>query len=117
MKFALVSNMLPPSESAHAAIIERLLRDLDPNNYCLLSSRDYTAEDQPSFSQRLAGKYFYLPPPFQFTRGYRFGLQTVRERLNLIIAIISRTRSILRILKSEKCDAVVVCTGGNEIFD
>jgi glycosyltransferase involved in cell wall biosynthesis len=115
MKFALISNVLPPSESAHAAIIHRLLRDLDPTNYCLLSSRDYvTAKDHTGC---LPAKHYYLPPPFQFTRGYRLGMRFVREQVNLGVGIVQRARLIARILRREKCEAVVVCTGGNEILD
>jgi glycosyltransferase involved in cell wall biosynthesis len=117
MKFALISNILPPSESAHAMIIHRLLRDLDPASYCLLSSRDYVTGNQPVYSGRLPGKHYYLPPTYQFTRGYRFGLQSLREQVNLWLGILMRARTIARILRSEKCEAVVVCTGGNEILD
>jgi glycosyltransferase involved in cell wall biosynthesis len=117
MKFALISNVLPPSESAHAMIIQRLLRDLDPASYCLLSSRDYMTGDQPNYSDRLAGKHYYLPPTFKFTRGYRFGIQRLREHTNLALGVLQRARLIARILRREKCGAVVVCTGGNEILD
>ncbi|HKR01609.1 MAG TPA: glycosyltransferase [Pyrinomonadaceae bacterium] len=117
MKFALISNILPPSETAHAAIIHRLLRDLDPNSYCLLSVRDYETGDQPNYSERLPGKYYHLRPTFQLTRGYRFGMRAARERVNLWMGILSRARAIARILRREKCEAVVVCTGGNEILD
>ena len=117
MKFALVSNVLPPSESAHAAIIHRLLRDLDPETYCLLSSVDYTSDNGPNYTGRLPGKYYHLPPSFQFTRGYRFGMQALREKVNLVIAVVLRGRTISRILKRETCDAVIICTGGREILD
>lgn len=117
MKFALVSNVLPPSESAHAAIIHRLLRNLDPETYCLLSSVDYTSDNGPNYTGRLPGKYYHLPPSFQFTRGYRFGLQALREKVNLVIAVVLRGRTISRILKRETCDAVIICTGGREILD
>src|SRR5688500_12120551 len=117
MKFALVSNVLPPSESAHAAIIYRLLRNLDPETYCLLSSADYTSDHSPNYTGRLPGKYYHLPPGFKFTRGYRFGLQGLREKLNLAIAVVLRGRTIGRILKQEACDSVIVCTGGREILD
>lgn len=117
MKFALISNVLPPSESAHAMIIHRLLRDLDPASYCLLSSRNYVTGEQPNYSGRLAGKHYYLPPTFRFTRGYRFGLQFLREQSNLALGVALRARAIARILRRENCEAVVVCTGGNEILD
>ncbi|MBV9925977.1 MAG: glycosyltransferase [Acidobacteria bacterium] len=117
MRFALISNVLPPSETAHAAIIQRLLRDLDPESYCLLSSRDYTSGDAPDYSERLPGRYYYLPPPYQIQRGHRFGLKDLRERANLVLGVLVRARHIARILRRERCDRVVVCTGGNEIFD
>lgn len=117
MKFALISNVLPPSESAHAMIIHRLLRELDPESYCLLSSKDYTAPDEVNYSARLPGRHYYLPPTFQLTRGYRFGLGFWRERINFVMGVVLRARHIARILRSEKCEAVVVCTGGNEILD
>lgn len=117
MKFALVSNVLPPSESAHAAIIYRLLRNLDPETYCLLSSADYTSNDGPNYTGRLPGNYYHLPPSFQLTRGHRFGLENLRKKLNLAIGVVLRARTISRILKSEKCDTLIVCTGGREILD
>lgn len=117
MKFALISNVLPPSESAHATIIHRLLRDLDPSCYCLLSSRDYVSGAGADYSGRLAGRHYHLAPTFRFTRGYRFGLRRARENANLVLGVLLRARAIARILRREKCEAVVVCTGGNEILD
>jgi glycosyltransferase involved in cell wall biosynthesis len=118
MKFALISKVLPPSETAHAAIIQRLLRDIDPANYCLLSSTDYGSEySGPDYTDRLDGKFYHLPEPYQLIHGYRFGLNRIRERLNLLLAIADRARIIRRIIKQEQCDAVVVCTGGREVFD
>jgi glycosyltransferase involved in cell wall biosynthesis len=116
MKFALVSNVLPPSESAHAAIINRLLRNLDPETYCLLSSTDYTNYSGPNYTDPLPGKYYHLQS-FEFTRGYRFGMQALRKRINLTIGLALRVRTIARILKRENCDTVIVCTGGLEILD
>ncbi|HEX8148854.1 MAG TPA: glycosyltransferase [Pyrinomonadaceae bacterium] len=117
MRFALISNVLPPSETSHAAILQRLLRDFDPESYCLLSSRDYTRGGGPDYSGRLPARYYHLPPPYQLTRGYRFGLARARERANLMLGVLLRARHIARILRRERCDRVVVCTGGNEIFD
>src|SRR5437899_5639058 len=115
-KVALISNVLPPSETAHAAIIERLLRNWNPDTYCLLSSTNYTNDKQPNYSRKLPGKYYYLPPLFEFRRDL-FQQQTLREQTKLLIALLSRTLAIARILWRERCDAVVVCTGGNEVLD
>lgn len=117
MKFALISNVLPPSESANAMIIYRLLRELDPSSYCLLSSRDYDNPDEPDYSARLPGKYYHLVPVVQLLRGTRFGLNEIRKRINLGLEVALRGRNIARILRREKCDAVIVCTGGGTFLD
>src|SRR4029079_12261404 len=48
---------------------------------------------------------------------YGMGLRLLRERVNFGVGVIARARAIARILRQEKCDAVVVCTGGIEILD
>lgn len=98
-------------------IIHRLLRDLDPGCYCLLSSRNYNTGDQPNYSGRLAGRYYYLPPALEVTRGNSLLLQAAGEAITLGLRVVLRGRAIARILRREKCAAVVVCTGGNEILD
>jgi glycosyltransferase involved in cell wall biosynthesis len=115
MKVAWVSNVLPPSHTAHAAIILRLLRGRDPASYCLLSGRDYVNDDHGLVTDRLPGRYYHLRT-FRITRGYRFGMATVRHSLNLMLDL-QRVLLIARILREEKCDAVVACTGGDEIVD
>ena len=117
MKFALISNVLPPSETAHAAIIHRLLRDLDGSSYCLLSARDYTSGEQPNYSGELPAKYYHLRPLFKAPIGSNRGLRAALEVATFGLGVILRARAIARILKREKCDAVMVCTGGNEVQD
>jgi glycosyltransferase involved in cell wall biosynthesis len=115
VKVAWVSNILPPSHTAHAAILHRLLRDRDPATYCLLSARNYADGAQEEWSGRLAGRYYHLHT-WRLTRGYRFGLARVRAAVNLVLDL-RRVSTIARILRRERCDAVVACTGGDEIVD
>ena len=115
MKVAWISNVLPPSHTAHAAIIERLLRDRDPRSYILLSARDYVSEGGDQWSARLPGTYYRIRT-FRLEHGYRFGMSYVRVRLNLLLDI-RRVFVIAGILRRERCDAVVACTGGDEISD
>jgi glycosyltransferase involved in cell wall biosynthesis len=115
VKFAFISNILPPSHTAHAAIINRLLRDRDPETYCLLSARDYVTGEQPTYSDRLPGPYYHLRK-YRLTRGHRWGLARVRIGLNSLFVVL-RAVLIARILRREKCGAVVACTGGDEIVD
>ena len=117
MRFALVSNILPPGDSSHAAVIHRLLRDLDPRHYCLVSSGNTGTGGRAADPGALAGTRHDLAPAPRLTRGYRMGLRLWRERLNFGVGVIVRARAIARILRREECDAVVVCTGGHEILD
>jgi glycosyltransferase involved in cell wall biosynthesis len=116
VKFALVSHTVPPGDSSHAAIIFRLLRDLDPRSYCLISSGT-EASGSSSEAGRLEGTHYYLAPVPRLTRGYRMGLRVWRERVNFGVGVIARARAIARILRKEQCDAVIACTGGLEILD
>ena len=115
MKVAWVSNVLPPSHSAHAAVLSRLLRGRDPATYCLLSGRDYVHDDHGLVTERLPGRYYHLRT-LRITRGYRFGMAAVRHSLNLVLDL-QRVFLIAKILRREGCDAVVACTGGDEIVD
>jgi hypothetical protein len=116
MKFALMSFTLPPSPNSHGAIVYRLLQDFDPDEYCLLSSGSEIS-DAPEPALRLHGKRYQLPklyqlPQLDITRGYRFGLSALTRRLNLGLAVVSRARGMARIIRAEKCDAVIAITGG-----
>jgi glycosyltransferase involved in cell wall biosynthesis len=117
MKVAIISYVLPPSDSGQAMIIHRLLRDLEPDTYCLLSARDYEETEQ-NYSERLPGKYFHLQsPPLQLKRGYRFGLSSVRNLINLPLGIVWRAKAIARIVRLQKCEGIVICTGGLDVLD
>jgi glycosyltransferase involved in cell wall biosynthesis len=94
-----------------------LLRDVDPGRYCLLSSGSTGTNGRSTDPGRLAGTRYDLPPTPRLTRGYRMGLRLWRERVNFVVGVIARARVIARILRREKCDAVVACTGGHEILD
>jgi glycosyltransferase involved in cell wall biosynthesis len=99
-------------------VLYRLLRDLDPDAYCLITSNNQEAEEGPEDSpRRLAGRTFRLPPEFQITRGYRHGLAKLREAVNIPLAIVQRGRRIARAVRRAKCRAVVGCTGGHDLLD
>ena len=99
MKFALVSSVLPPADSAHAAVLYRLLRDLDPQRYCLISAG--SSETESSDRGALSGTRYHLPPAPSLTRGYRMGLRLWRERVNFVVGVIARARAIARILRAK----------------
>jgi glycosyltransferase involved in cell wall biosynthesis len=115
MKFALVSYVLPPSWSGQAMMLYRLLRDLPPERYCLVTLDEGGGGHQGrEFSERLPGRYHFLPPEFQLTRGHRFGLAHANILIGLVWQIATRARRIARIVREEKCEAVVGCSGGHD---
>ena len=112
MKLALISHNVPPSGTGQSLVIFRMLRDLDPEHYCLISTEQHDA-NKPSEgpSQKLPCRYHYLPPPFRFERGYRLGLRTLRESINIQVAVMDHRSRIANIVRRERCDAIVACTG------
>jgi glycosyltransferase involved in cell wall biosynthesis len=96
VKFAVVSHILPPSDSGQAMVLYRLLKDFDPATYCLISQQSYDGTvSYASYSAKLSAAYHHLPP----------------EHVNVGAAIIARGRKIADILREERCEGVVVCTG------
>src|SRR5438876_12321258 len=63
LKFALLSHVLPPSPSGQAIVLSRILRGIDPAQYCLISASDYSQQGdaQLSVTQRLPAAYYSLP--------------------------------------------------------
>ena len=111
MKFALLSETLPPARTGQAMVLYRLLQGFDAGDYCLISRYRWDEEGGPSAGPRLPGRYYQVAPRLELTRGYRAGLARVREHLNLLTGILTRARQIAEIVRRENCDAVVACTG------
>lgn len=112
MKIALISHKVPPSGTGQSVVIYRLLQDVEPKHYCLVSTdRDDVNKANENPSQLLPCNYHYLPPPFSLQRGYRLGLRRLREGINIPLAIVHHSRRIANIVRSEACNAIVACTG------
>lgn len=110
MKFAFVSHVLPPSWSGQAVVIYRLLKELNPEDYCLISCGDGAAPASCNESTEcLKSHYFSLSPTREKRLGRRLGLN--RGFVNIPVNILSRAREITRIIRREKCKAIVACTG------
>lgn len=98
-KFAVLSHILPPSSSGQAVVLYRLLRDCDPEKYCLLSSVEYPLTEMDSslsegnrITKRLAARYYHLPhesqmrvlhsTPFQLARRAAKKLLSIRKNIS-----------------------------------
>jgi glycosyltransferase involved in cell wall biosynthesis len=114
MKFALISHALPPGGSGQAMVIQRLLEGVSPDQYCLLSQQDHSPETGGrDYFGRLPGKYFHLPPEFPIAPEMAAWRRRKNILLGLGVGVFQRARRITEIMRSERCEAVVACTGGD----
>jgi len=105
---AVLSHILPPSPSGQAVMLYRLLRDWDPENYRLLSRQNYDAYAcVQNSSSRLPARYYHLPPGFRLRGASRLGVLVV----NGLLEILQRARSVVHVVKREKCGAILACSG------
>jgi len=93
-------------------MLARLLGDLDPAEYCVISAREPVAGD--AFSRSLPGRHYQVPHEIFTNRGHRYGLSFVRESVNFVLGVRARARRIAEIVESEKCKAIVACSGDLE---
>lgn len=112
MKLALVSHVLPGSGLGQATVIHRMFSGFRPENYSLISLEpSYSGEHGEAQPDSLPVKHYQLSRAFRLHRGDRFGLFRIRESINILWAIIRHARSIVAIIRKERCDAVLACTG------
>jgi glycosyltransferase involved in cell wall biosynthesis len=104
LKLAFVSHVLPPSWSGQSVMIGRILKNVSPEQYCLISTENYQNEKDRN-TGFLAGKYYALPKELIILK-----LGTKYWIMNWLRAFI-RGVSIARIVKQEKCDIIVAASG------
>lgn len=116
MKFALVSLGLPPSQSGQSLVLYHLLKDIKPDQYCLITQKNFHLYgSQGNGSSSLPGRYYYINPDYQILRGMLGVASTARSMgiLNTLLKL--RVRQLMRIIRQERCEAVIACTG--DLFD
>ncbi len=111
-KFALLSHVLPPFPSGQSIVIDRLLRGLPPDRYCLLT-RGECPPSGPDGDKAgwLPGRHYGLTPAARIF-GERFlRPETLAEGAKAAVRIVRRAREIARVLRAERCALLVACTG------
>jgi len=116
MKFALVSLGLPPSQSGQSLVLYHLLRDIEPDHYCLITQKNFHLYgSQGNGSSSLPGKYYHINPDYQIVRGM-LGLASRAHSTSILNTLLKiRVRQLQKIIRQEGCEAVVACTG--DLFD
>ena len=107
MKVAFISESVPPAKTGQAMVLSRLLGGWSPADYCLISAQAPAA----GTAGALAAKTYALGAPPLLGRGYRYGLPYLREAYDLARGVRARAAEIGEVLRRERCDAVVACTG------
>jgi glycosyltransferase involved in cell wall biosynthesis len=115
MRFAFVSDVFPPSWSGQAVMIGRLLGGIDPSRYCLVSS---LPEDPPPGGQSpqrpLPATHHRLGGRTVVTGGRSSALRNVAKGATFAVELVRRATAIARVVRRERCTAVVACSGGGD---
>jgi len=115
-KFALISLGLPPSQSGQSMVLYHLLKQFDPQNYCLITLKNFHQYKYlGNCSTQLMAKYFFLHPDYQIIRLMTKTASVVRSALLLEIILKLRIYQVKKILQKEQCKVVIGCTG--DLFD
>ena len=95
-------------------VLFRLLEDLSPDQYCPISWADYSDySPQIDHMPKLPARYWRLPPEFSIQRGGNQSgrFDSARSVFNAAVGIAARGRRIAKIVKRERCEAIVSCSG------
>nr|WP_320161340.1 glycosyltransferase [uncultured Methanoregula sp.] len=115
-RFALLSLGLPPSQSGQSMVLFHILKNIDPDKYCLITQKNlHLYSIKPTCSSRLPANYHYLHPDYQFIRMFIRAASMIGSRSMLNLALKVRTHQIKKIIRREHCDAIIACTG--DLFD
>jgi glycosyltransferase involved in cell wall biosynthesis len=115
-KFALISLGLPPSQSGQSMVLYHLLKEFDPQKYCLITLKNFHQyKCLGNCSTQLKAKYFFLHPDYQIVRLMTKTASLVRSALLLEILLKLRIYQVKKILQKEQCKVVIGCTG--DLFD
>ena len=111
MKYALVSEVVPPSWSAQAVLIHRLLAGLDSRSFCLVTSDQGRYGGQ--YTAPLEVRCYRLPsapaPNLSTSSRWLAGASAVTCA---VAGIALRALHIGRVARRERCDGIIAFTGG-----
>lgn len=121
-KFAIISPLLPPTKAGQPLVLYNILKNFDPDSYCLISEADYSGFPKDNtVKNSLSGRYIFIK--FFFNDYFKNRLiEKAILKLSPIFfpeypdkLIGKRVGAIEKVLIEEGCEAVIACTGS--IFD
>lgn len=114
-RLGLVSHVLPPSPSGQAVALHRLLGELPPDRYVLISRESYDGNPGAACASKLPARYFHLEPFRRLQAFGRLRLEILDELWNACRWIFGRARRIARIAREERCGLLIGCSG--DLYD
>lgn len=114
-RFGILSHILPPSGSGQAIILSRLFSNIDSKEYFVISSRLTSDSDTRPVCAPLAAKTYSLAIPHKVPIVSHFKLELVIQILNFGIQTICKYLKLSKILKQERCNTLIACSG--DLFD
>lgn len=106
-KFALVSHILPPTASGQSIMLERILRDIDPNKYILIAT-EQTLYNQKNQIPELKGRSITVVDKFPAERFYNITL--IYFGISVLKAFV-RGWLVAKHVVAEKCTTLLGCSG------
>jgi glycosyltransferase involved in cell wall biosynthesis len=117
-KFAILSHILPPSDSGQAVMLWRLINDISPKDYILISAKNYnTTTNFAKSSNKLGAKYYYLKPTKKWKLWEKvfLSLPFFRNIFYFWHQVRQKERQIKKIIDKENICVLIACSG--EISD
>src|SRR5437868_10264375 len=102
LKFAVLSQVIPPSPSGQATVLERLLRAAPADRYCLISNAEQVSDARTKERN-------YLQPERQINRPQR--PYRLRVPANYWLRVLQRARRLAKIIRNENCEVLIACSG------
>jgi hypothetical protein len=109
VRVSILSHVLPPSPSGEAAVLERMLRAWDSDEYCLISAARFRPNAQDG--RALPGRTYQVPAGCSLPVPRVARLRWLALSVNLVLHTVHRAAAVSRILRRESCRAIVACTG------
>ena len=118
MKIALVAHIIPPMWSGNPVVLQRIFSGFDPSSYCVISRmRPETVPSAHVAMAALPGRHYHVTPGLPLMHRRLLGSGALREHVSIRLGILLRARRIASIVRREKCDVIIACTGGEDLLD
>lgn len=113
LPLAVLSHIFPPSPSGQAVILYRLFKDWNSRDYFLLASRNLDVKTKKNeLLPKMPAQYYYIESRMSLWGSSRIHFLDIA---NIFLQLLHRIRSIMHIIRNNKCSAIMACSG--DLYD